>query len=135
MASRTALPCGSSTASLGLTITFTRTATRYLEFSLATRGSRGASDAAVRRRALAPARNQTKFVDATGRLENSRGVADALHRLELDLARYQSRPPRSAADLLCLDSLRHRDCRSCAGFDRPGAIASANARGLDCPGR
>src|SRR5690349_25030053 len=50
---------------------------------------------------------------AFGRLGCAIGVAYALRRLELNMARHQDRSSRFAADFLCRDTIF--DCDRCAG--------------------
>jgi len=66
--------------------------------------------------------------NATHRLADSSGVAHSLHRLELYLARNQSRAARSAADFLRRDSLPDRNHRSHRRLGRPGATSAAASR-------
>lgn len=66
---------------------------------------------------------------ASSRVGRSNSVADALCRLEFDVARHQDRIARFAADFVRWDSFRYRNCRSFAGLDRTGvAIATAALR-------
>jgi drug/metabolite transporter (DMT)-like permease len=57
-------------------------------------------------------------------LADSSGLANALRRLELDLAGHQDRLARSAADLFCSDPVCDRDCGAGCSLDWANALAS-----------
>ena len=58
------------------------------------------------------------------------GMADALRRLELDVARYQDRIARFAADFLRRHPLRSCGNRSCRNLDGASAPTAAAGVGL-----
>src|SRR6266571_5635631 len=62
------------------------------------------------------------------------GLADALHRLEFDLACHQNRLARFAADFIRGDSFSDRDHGAASCFDRPRAVAPAASQRLRGPG-
>ena len=67
---------------------------------------------------------------AQGRMGRTGGVVDALRRLELDVARYQDRIARFAADFLRGHPFRSRSNRSSCGVNGAGAPIAAAGVGL-----
>ena len=67
---------------------------------------------------------------AQGRMGCASGMADALRRLELDVARYQDWIARFAADFLRRHPLRSSGHHSCRNLDGAGAPIAAARVGL-----